>query len=384
MMHKVSIFYPANSEFQVIIISSAFLITASFLYLYIHKSYLVKYSQSFGEGSLFKDIIADIFPGPVFHFNYEGKMLFANISAMNLLSELNLTNPDFYSIFSDLQDIKLKQIIASQERKKFILPFSNDTFEIVIVGFPEMHFAQVNFINITKQITLESELINSKTLIHDLSLKIQSLQETERKNISRELHDGLGQSLASLKFHLDNIETKIINDSETLQSISDSKLMIQASINELRNILYNLNPRSLDDLGLVTSLEILSKEFSKQSNIKGNFHSSCINKSFNHDLEIALYRIVQESLNNILKHSKADEFGIMLTQHEDFLRLIVEDNGKGFDIKKIHMNKNTSSMGLNNIKERIIPFDGKLTIDSRKGAGTSIIIEIPLTNLCLK
>lgn len=384
MIHKVSFLYPANSEFQVIFFSSALLITAGFLYLYVHKSYFVKYSQSFGDGSIFKSLIADIFPGPVFHFSYNGEILFANISARNLLSELNLSNPDFYSIFSDLKEVKLNQIIASQDTKKFILPFANDTFEIVINGFPEMHFVQINFIKITKQINLESELNNSKNLIHDLSFKMQSLQETERKNISRELHDSLGQSLASLKFHLDNIETKFINDSETLQSISDSKLMIQSSISELRNISYNLNPRSLDDLGLVPSLEILSNEFSKQSNIKGNFHSSFVNIDFNHNLEIALYRIVQESLNNILKHSKADEFGIMLIQHEDSLRLIVEDNGIGFDIKKNHMHNNKASMGLNNIKERIIPFDGKLTIDSRKGTGTSIIIEIPLTNLCLK
>ncbi len=383
-MHKVSFLYPANSAFQLIIVSSALLITASFLYLYIHKSYLDKYSQSFGNGSIFKSLIADILSGPVFHFNYKGKILFANKSAMNLLAELNLSNADFYSISIDLKDVKLNQIIDTRDSKKVIIHFPNDTYEIVINGVPDLHFAQVNFIKITKQINLESELNNAKILIHDLSLKMQTLQETERKNISRELHDSLGQSLAALKFHLDNIETKFINDAETLQTISDSKLMIQSSISELRNISYNLNPRSLEDLGLVPSLKILSNEFSKQANIKGNFHSSGIDDRFNHNLEFALYRIAQASLNNILKHSKAGEFGIMLIQHEDFLRLIVEDNGIGFDIKKISLNKNKTSMGLNNIKERIIPFDGKLTIDSHKGTGTSIIIEIPRTNLCLK
>lgn len=384
MMHKVSFLYPANSAFQLIIVSSALLITASFLYLYINKSYLEKYLQSFGGGSIFKSLIADIFPGPVFHFNFKGKMLFANKSAMNLLSELNLSNPDFHTIFPNLKGVKLNQINFSTNNKKFVMTFSNDTYEIVINSFPDMHFAQVNFINITKQINLESDLNNSKNLIHELSLKMQSLQESERKNISRELHDNLGQSLVALKFHLDNFETKFINDAETLQNLSDSKLMIQSSINELRNISYNLNPRSLEDLGLLPSLKILCNDFSKQSNIKGNFHSSGIDDRFNHNLEIALYRIVQESLNNIRKHSKAGEFGIMLTQHSDFLRLVVEDNGIGFDIKKISMNKNKTSMGLNNIKERIIPFDGMLSIDSRKGAGTSIIIEIPRTNLCLK
>ena len=383
-MHKVSFLYQANSEFQLIIVSSALLISASFLYVYIHKSYLDKYSQSFGPGSIFKILIADLFPGPVFHFNYKGNMLFANKSAMNLLTELNLFSPDFHAIFLNLKEIKLNEIISKNESKKFIFPFSNDIFEINIIGFSDMGFAQVNFIKITKQINLESELTNTKIIIHDLSLKIQSLQESERKNISRELHDSLGQSLASLKFHLDNIQAKFINDPETLQSIADSKLLIQSSIGELRNISYNLNPRSLEDFGLVPSLKILSNEFSKQAKIKGNFHSSGVDKDFNHNLEIALYRIVQESLNNILKHSKASEFGIMLIQQEDFLRLIIEDNGSGFDINKIKLNKKKSSMGLINIKERIIPFDGKLTINSRKGAGTSISVDIPLTKLCLK
>lgn len=152
-------------------------------------------------------------------------------------------------------------------------------------------------------------------------------------------------------------------------------------MSEVRDISHRLKPRILDDLGLIPALNSLCNEVSKKAKIKGLFQSHKLDKRLASEVETTLYRVAQEALNNIVKHSHASEFSIQILRHPGFIRMMIEDDGVGFDTNnKTKDHNKKSGMGLINMSERAIALNGKLVIDSRQGAGTEIIVEIPMEN----
>ena len=191
-------------------------------------------------------------------------------------------------------------------------------------------------------------------------------QENERQRLSKELHDGLGPLLTSLK-HL--IQSTAIIDSEK----SEIKDLIDHTINEVRRITRDLMPSTLIDFGVGTSIKTLTDLISKSNNIKINFDDDS-NLEFTppKEIDIAIYRIVQEALNNTLKHAEATEINISFTNFEDWVSLFYRDNGKGFD-EIIYGN------GIINMKERAYALNGTFEIESSTN-GTKIEVEIPREN----
>lgn len=201
-------------------------------------------------------------------------------------------------------------------------------------------------------------------------------QEMERQRLSRELHDGLGQSLIALKLNLETIHGKDV--CAINKTIKEVKTNVDGTINEIRRISNDLMPAVLDEFGLVTAIKNMSEEISENANIDLRFAYEGKFNDLDKKLTIYLFRIMQEAMNNIVKHAKASDAEIHLIRQQNLVLLKISDNGKGWNIDRPH--KNTGN-GIPNMRERIRLLDGKIEILSESGIGTQINIEIPLNTL---
>lgn len=232
--------------------------------------------------------------------------------------------------------------------------------------------------DVTKRNQIEQELIDEKnSRISD----VLNAQDEERHRIAAELHDGLVQHLTGIFLQVENFKNKIpkIQDKLIFKEIHHIQKLINNVINETKNISYNLMPSIFHDFGLNSALKQLCKKIEKSSKIKINVNTLNFNVTTSKKLNLCFYRIVQEAMNNILKHAQATTVDIQIFNSKKSCFLILEDNGKGFDINKIYKRKNKKySMGLTNMEDRIREFGGKIKINSSEISGTAIIIEVPL------
>lgn len=198
---------------------------------------------------------------------------------------------------------------------------------------------------------------------------IMLTQEQERKRIAEDLHDSLGQLLSTVKINLQTLP-----DDQKKYYVNSLQLLNQASV-EIRNISFNLMPQTLEDAGLIPALYELAEKIKNSSLYDVMVQIHGLDKDqFDKQTEFNIYRIVQEAVNNIIKHADAKEINIQLIKLEDTISIMIEDDGKGFDPVQIKM----SGRGLRNITARSEWLHGHITIDSRPGKGTTIFIEIPI------
>ena len=209
---------------------------------------------------------------------------------------------------------------------------------------------------------------------------IAEAQENERRRIARELHDGLGQILTGIKFNFETFERMIgaQNRSER-QRFAEIKELLNSAIIEAQQISHNLIPRALDDFGLVPALEALCRQVAQHSGVKVGFGAQNLPERLSANLEIGLFRIAQEALNNIAKHAEAASANLNIARQASTIALCIEDDGKGFlHDKNPHADRREQGMGMINMRERVEALNGALTIESQPGRGTKIIIELPL------
>lgn len=222
-----------------------------------------------------------------------------------------------------------------------------------------------------------------KTQEEKINVAIQMLEvrEEEKKRISREIHDGPAQALAGIVFQAEICSKVLKKDfDEGLKEIENLKDSVKNTLKEIRNIIYELRPMSIDDIGLVPTIKRLIKNFEKTRAIKIEFTSSPIRKELDKFIELTIFRVIQEILNNIKKHSKASEVKIQLSFGTVFMTLKAEDNGIGFDVKKT-LNKvklEGEHFGLIGIYNRIGELMGDIKIESTIDFGTKIYIKIPI------
>jgi len=202
-------------------------------------------------------------------------------------------------------------------------------------------------------------------------------QETERKRVAIDLHDRLGGILSMVKLHFSAVEEKIDPENPTKEKFLTASELLDLAAGEVRNISHNMMSGVLAKFGLIPALEDLKSRISETGKLQVNLYTSNINGSLDGEQELQLYRIVQELMSNILKHSDATETNIQLNENEDNVNLIVEDDGVGFNPEKLDVN---AGIGLNNLKARVSKLNGTLHIDSGLGAGTTISIDIPVEN----
>ena len=212
--------------------------------------------------------------------------------------------------------------------------------------------------------------------INELSQRVIDMQEEERRRISRELHDGIIQTLVSIKYSLEATGLFISKSQQQKpQSLLDAETSLGGAINEIRRISHHLHPRILDELGLSSALESLAIEFSERTGIEVNVTKPAVRKLLSDEINTTLYRVVQESLTNIEKHANASKVRVCITIEQNELVLKVKDNGRGFDTK-MEANKIDHGIGLRNLAERVEYHCGSFSCVSNH-KGTKITVTIP-------
>lgn len=205
---------------------------------------------------------------------------------------------------------------------------------------------------------------------------ILKAQEDERSRIAKDLHDGLGGLLSGVKYSLNNMKENVILSSENALSFERTVDMLDSGIQELRRVAHNMMPENLVKFGL----DIAMKDYCTSITNTGKLHinySSFGMENFNAEtnVSVTVYRIIQELINNTMKHANATDSIVQLANENNMLHVTVEDNGKGFDVENIN---NFKGAGWTNIQNRITYLKGKIDIESNEKNGTSIVVEIPL------
>jgi two-component system, NarL family, sensor histidine kinase DegS len=230
---------------------------------------------------------------------------------------------------------------------------------------------------LTSDLMEMGQALEDAQLKQDFGLKIIEAQEEERKRLSREIHDGPAQMLANVMMRSDLIE-KIYRErsaEEALEEIKSLKKMVRTALYEVRRIIYDLRPMALDDLGLIPTLRKYlqtTEEYHNSSKI--NFINLGQDRRLLTKYEVSLFRLIQESVQNALKHAEAMEIEVKVDINKDNIFVSVKDNGKGFDISEVKY----QSFGILGMKERVELLHGEITFDSKVGIGTSVSIRIPL------
>jgi signal transduction histidine kinase len=197
-------------------------------------------------------------------------------------------------------------------------------------------------------------------------------QDQERNRLSRELHDGIGQSLIAIKLQLENAETQ--NYSMMRAGIDSAKNMIDITIEEVRQVCNALLPAALNEFGIVSTLRALFSELGSLAGFKAVFENTGSLDRISKKSQIYLYRIAQEALNNVTKHARANEVIMKLNRINNIVTLEVTDNGKGFIFDPVSFAQRN---GLQNMRERTHLLEGEFIINSLPGKGTTIKVSIP-------
>jgi signal transduction histidine kinase len=220
---------------------------------------------------------------------------------------------------------------------------------------------------------LEGQARRQFVELKELSARVVQAQEEERRSLSRELHDEVGQALSAVLVELRNLSTGLAGRSEdqSRRHAETIKGLVEGTVRVVRNMALLLRPSMLDDLGLIPALKWQAREASKSTGMDVAITAELDSDEMPDEYKTCIYRVVQEALHNCARHSHAAKVRIRVEQVQDRLRLNIEDDGQGFDVE------HTKGLGLVGIQERVSRLGGTFDVQSRPGRGTTLSIELP-------
>lgn len=250
---------------------------------------------------------------------------------------------------------------------------------MIIVFIALLSIISILLVNINKRKRTEKELKASKEQLRTLGWRLAETEEKERKALSRELHDQIGQNLTILGVNLNILRSLIPEKTADFvhSRINDSLQLVKQTTERVRSLMNNLRSPVLDDYGLVAAIDLYAKQFSSRTGIKTVVRVSDTDTSFSPNTENVVFRIVQESLTNVLKHAQATQVIINVNASKNRLSLSIEDNGIGYDTMKTYENSE-QGWGLMTMNERALAVGGTCRVQSKPGMGTHVIVEVPL------
>jgi signal transduction histidine kinase len=229
----------------------------------------------------------------------------------------------------------------------------------------------------TRQLeTVNNDLRVAEEHLRYLTGRLMQIQDAERRRVARDVHDGLGQYLVGVKMGIDQLARKLSHDPSTMDSVSEISALLNRAINETRTISHLLHPPLLDEIGLGSALAAYSDGFAKRSGISIRIDVSRDMGRLDSDIETALFRVVQECLLNVHRHSQSATASVSLRRENGKITLQVCDEGIGMAATK-ESDGMGLGVGLLGIRERIRQLDGKLDIVSDRGKGTSVMVVVP-------
>ena len=274
-------------------------------------------------------------------------------------------------VVMDSADTKLSASFESLRFRTFL-----KTCFVLAVGFALAAFT------VRRTLLMENELqrrytegVRAHQELQDLSARLVAAQEEERRSISRELHDEVGQSLSALLVEAGNAAARVPADSiEVRRHVESIKRLAEASVNVIRNMSLLLRPSMLDDLGLVPALEWQAREVSKRTGLRVEVTADENAGELPDAHKTCIYRVVQEALHNCARHAQAHKVMVEVRQETSKILLSVEDDGHGFDVRRVR------GLGLVGMEERVHHLGGALKVSSRPGQGTTVAVELPLAS----
>lgn len=229
-----------------------------------------------------------------------------------------------------------------------------------------------------RKLFLESQLMQKQ--LRQVTRQIIAAQEAERKQISRELHDEVVQTLVGINVQLSAISKGTSTGLRALRAkIVGTQRLVENSVHAVHRFARGLRPAVLDDLGLIPALHAYCKALAAQKKIKIQLTAFGGVEELGGDNRAVLYRVAQESLTNVVRHAQATHVTVTISNPENTIRLEIADNGRSFSVEKTLFSKNNKRLGLIGMKERVEMVGGCLTIDSAPGKGTTVRAEIPFT-----
>ncbi len=224
------------------------------------------------------------------------------------------------------------------------------------------------------------EIVQARSALRDLSARLLEIQEMERRSLSRELHDEVGQSLSALLLAIGNVAAMISSDSdvEARAQLHDIRRLAEKTVAVVRDMSLLLRPSMLDDLGLLPALDWQAREISRTNNIRVDVRAESISEEFPDEHKTCIYRVVQEALRNVTRHAKAKSVQIRLVQDQEGLRLTIQDDGQGFQPDR------QKGVGLLGMQERVVHLHGSFHVESEPGKGTRVEVALPLPALTAK
>ena len=256
----------------------------------------------------------------------------------------------------------LKQMQGTVERAENLMTQVNMAFNLLTGGITELTQGQ------------------NAELKHEIGLRIIKAQEDERQRVARDIHDGPAQTLANIVLRLEIAEKLLeIDQRRVKQELNDLKNLVRSNLQDIRRIIFDLRPMALDDLGLVPALAKYFDNFQASHGIKVNFKVNGREKRLLPSLEIAVFRLIQEGMTNVAKHSLTDRVEVSVQFQDDSIRAMVKDFGQGFNAQKT-LETAHAHFGLVGMRERIEMFSGQFFLVSENSIGTTVEFEIPITD----
>lgn len=308
-------------------------------------------------------------PNPIFRTDPDCRIIQCNRAAKSTFNVEENSQPLVSEILPTL-DLDCKKEIEENATVKKSIKIGKKEYGVFFYGLKSLGMGQIYLIDITDSSNHEKRLIESEQKYRELSFHLQDSFELEKRKIAMELHDSLGQSLLLIKLKLNNELSGGQSNPTILRDISTS---LDTAIEELRGIMFDLKPRALDDFGLLEAVKLLSGKINLDNSISGTVDFIGTPVRLEKKNELYMFRIIQEALNNILKHSQSKEYEIQFIYSNSYLKIIVSDHGVGFDPDSLQ----SRGYGLLNMGDRINAINGKMKIKSAFNEGTLLIFELP-------
>lgn len=293
-----------------------------------------------------------------------GDVLSQHAETLAIAKELSAVNDD------ELKETerRIAEVFAQFRRRLFMVATIAFGFGLILAGTTIIYAGQLE--ERVKQKYEES--LKAQQELKELSKRLVEAEERERRAISRELHDEVGQSLSALLVDVENLAEISHGESAFRQGLQKIKALAENCVNEVRNMSLLLRPSMLDDLGLAAALDWQGREVSKRTGILVHTVEENVSDNLPEEHKICIYRIVQEALNNCSKHAYAKSVRVVVRQEMNYLRVSIEDDGKGFDARRVR------GLGLVGMNERVSQLGGVLQVDSDPTRGTRLRIDLPL------
>lgn len=371
-------FNAGNPIFYSIFITVIILLIFYVVHKYIVVPRQIQYTNELRESELknarLMALFSELNPSPLIRIDKEGIIIQTNEVA-SVLGE-SLEGKNIRQLLPEI-NFSIEEYIENNRTINLFHKLNERYYSIVFKGISSLGIAQLYLNDLTERITFEERLKYSQEQLKRLMFKQQDMIEEEKHRLARELHDGICQDLVFLKMDLVNSQDKYKKSlgEEYYNHLVDS---FEGMIKELRAILNDLKPRVLEELGLETAINKLSENIVKENSIHGQVNILGLNDRIDDKLEVAIYRIIQESLSNIVKHSGAKEFDVSLICDDGNIRLLISDDGKGFEEQNNNINNFQAGFGLKNIKERVENFGGHFNIETTPNEGTLLLVELPI------